>query len=99
MFATYVHLEFLRKTKGVQDRQLRLFHKVQTIRLVNEELKAPKRTSDDELVLAILALGTCEGQTFANQKLNDVESPFKSPLKSSQWFDLYGSKSFVKEHM
>ena len=84
-------MDVLRSPRVSLDNPIRLFHKVQTMRLLNEELRSPEKTPLDDVILAVLALGTNEVETMANNIQEKARSPFKSPLTSMQWLDVYGS--------
>jgi hypothetical protein len=73
------------------DNPIRLFHKVQTMRLLKEELKSPDKIPLDDIILAVLSLGTNEVETMMNHAKEPIYSPFNSPLASIQWLDVYGS--------
>lgn len=82
------------------DNPIRLYHKIQTMRLVQEELKNVNKMCSDDLILAILALSTNEIETCANNiKEKKIQSPFNSPLSSIQWLDVYGSISHIHTHV
>jgi hypothetical protein len=100
LFGASVHLDVLRSPRSSLNNPIRLFHKVQTIRLMNAELKSTTKTlrSLDEVILAVLALGTNEVETMGRNMKEEVQSPFNSPLSSSQWLDVYGSIVHVPVH-
>lgn len=77
---------------------VRLFHKVQTMRLLKEQLKNPGSSDSDELILTVLTLGASELETMVANMKSKVRSPFNSPLSSSQWLDVYGCMPKVKAH-
>jgi hypothetical protein len=68
------------------------------MRLLTEELKNPDASDPDELILAILTLGASEVETMMDKLKLKTRSPFNSPLSCSQWLDVYGSMSHIKEH-
>lgn len=78
---------------------VRLYHKIQTIRLLKDELEHPEKICLDDVILAVLALSANEIETVANNVKERVQSPFHSPLKSVQWLDVYGSISHIKAHV
>ena len=80
------------------DNPLRLYHKVQTMRLLKEELKSPEKTPLDEVLLAVLCLATNEVETIVNNIKQKIRSPFNSPLTSAQWLDVYGSITHIHAH-
>lgn len=98
LFGASIHLDVLRSPRSGLDNPIRLFHKIQTIRLMNEELKNPGKMSLDELILTVLVLGTNEVETMENSIKRKVPSPFISPLSSVQWLDIYGSMAHVPMH-
>ncbi len=98
LFGAIVHMDILRSPRLSLDNPTRLYHKVQTMRLLKEELKNPDKISLDELVLAVLTLGTNEVETMANNIKEKFRSPFNSPLASVQWLDVYGSVTHIPEH-
>ncbi len=81
------------------DNPIRLYHKIQTVRLLKEELEHPGTLRVDEIILAILALSANEIETVANNIKKKVPSPFHSPLTSVQWLDVYGRVSHIKAHV
>jgi hypothetical protein len=82
------------------DNPVRLYHKIQTMRLLQEELKHPEKMDFDDMILAILALSANEIETIANNiKEKKIRSPFSSPLTSVQWLDVYGSISHIEAHV
>ncbi|PVH80073.1 hypothetical protein DL98DRAFT_419234, partial [Cadophora sp. DSE1049] len=97
-FGAIVHMDVLRSPRISLENPLRLFHKVQTMTLLKEEMKNPDGTALDDVILAILALSTNEVETVANHMKEKVRSPFNSPLASIQWLDVYGSITHVKAH-
>jgi len=98
LFGGAVHVDVLRSPRINLNNPVRLFHKVQTMRLLKEELKNPNVSDPDELILAILTLGASEVETMMNNMRLKTRSPFNSPLSSSQWLDVYGSMAHIKEH-
>ncbi|KAK0099539.1 hypothetical protein ONS95_000264 [Cadophora gregata] len=97
-FGAIVHMDVLRSPRISLENPLRLFHKVQTMTLLKEEMKNPDATALDDVILAVLALSTNEVETVANHMKEKVRSPFNSPLPSIQWLDVYGSITHVKAH-
>ncbi len=97
-FGATVHRDVLRSPRLSLDNPIRLFHKLETMRLLKEELKNPEKAPLDDIILAMLALSTNEVETVTNNIKEKVRSPFNSPLVSIQWLDVYGSISHVKEH-
>lgn len=97
-FGAIVHMDVLRSPRLSLENPLRLFHKVQTMRLLKEEMKNPNQAVLDDVILAILTLSTNEVETVANNIKEKARSPFNSPLASIQWLDVYGCISHVKTH-
>jgi hypothetical protein len=97
LFGAAVNMDALRSPQSRNDNPIRLYHKVQTLRLVNDELKSGRETSLDELILAVLTLGSNEVETSANTRGN-IRSPFNSPLSSTQWLNVFGGISDQAEH-
>jgi hypothetical protein len=97
LFGGSVHRDMLKNPRLTLDNPLRLFHKVQTMRLLKESLKKPREVAIDDLILAVLALSTNEVETMATNT-NKMAPPFNSPLGSNQWLDVYGRISFVQAH-
>lgn len=91
-------MDVLRSPRINLNNQVRLFHKVQTMRLLKEELKNPGMSDPDELILAVLTLGANEVETMLDNMKPKTRSPFNSPLSSSQWLDVYGNMSKVAAH-
>jgi hypothetical protein len=99
MFGAAVHMDVLRRPRINLDNPIRLFHKVHTMKLLKEELQSPDKVLLDDVILAVLALGTNEVETMVNNMRYQPRSPFNSPLRSAQWLDVYGSMSGVPEHV
>jgi uncharacterized membrane protein len=100
LYGAQVHLDVLRGPQMKVDNPVRLYHKIQTMRLLQEELKRPEKMHVDDLLLAILALSANEIETIANNiKEKKIQSPFNSPLTSIQWLDVYGSISHIEAHV
>jgi hypothetical protein len=53
----------------------------------------------DDVILAVLALGTNEVETMVNNARYQARSPFNSPMSSAQWLDVYGSMNSVPAHV
>jgi hypothetical protein len=68
------------------------------MRLLKEELKSLEKTPLDDMILAILSLGTNEVEIMANNMKGKIRSPFNSPLSSTQWLDVYGGISHIPAH-
>jgi hypothetical protein len=98
LFGGAVHVDVLRSPRINLNSPVRLFHKVQTMRLLKEELKNPDMSDPDELILAVLTLGANEVETVMDNIKPKTRPPFNSPLSSSQWLDVYGSMSHIKAH-
>lgn len=98
LFGAAVHMDVLRSPRLSLDNPVRLYHKVQTMRLLKEELKSPEKAPLDAVLLAILCLATNEVETVVNNIKPKVRSPFNSPLTSAQWLDIYGSISHISAH-
>lgn len=99
IFGAAVHMDVLRRPRINLDNPIRLFHKVQTMNLLKEELRRPEKMPLDDVILAVLALGTNEVETMTKNMEYQARSPFNSPLSSAQWLDIYGSMSGVPEHV
>jgi hypothetical protein len=98
LFGGAVHLDVLR-SRIEPNNPVRLFHKVQTMRLLKEELKNPGTSDPDELILAVLILAANEVENIVDNIKLKARSPFNSPLSSSQWLNVYGSMSLIKAHI
>ncbi|KAG0645467.1 hypothetical protein D0Z07_8687 [Hyphodiscus hymeniophilus] len=102
LFGASVHLDVLRYPSSPIFNPIRLHHKVQTMRLLKEELKSPEKTPLDEVILAVLCLAANEVETFAEGcsrgRSKTMRSPFMSPLRSAQWLDVYGSIAHIEAH-
>ncbi|PMD40393.1 hypothetical protein L207DRAFT_428089 [Hyaloscypha variabilis F] len=100
LFGAQVHLDVLRGPRMNIDNPVRLYHKIQTMRLLQEELNKRRNICFDEVILAILALLANEVETIANHiKENKIQSPFYSPLTDLQWLNIYGSISHIEAHV
>jgi hypothetical protein len=97
LFGAAVNMDALRGPQFCNDNPIRLHHKVQTMRLMTEELKGSPKTSLDEVILAVLTLGSNEVETIANTREN-TRSPFNSPLSSTQWLNVFGGISDIPVH-
>lgn len=96
LFGAQAHKDVLRGPRLSVDSSIRLFYKLQTMRLLNEELKNPEKTPLDDIILAVLALSTNEVETtYAVKK---ERSPFNSPLAGTQWLDVYGGMPHLPAH-
>lgn len=93
-------MDILRSPHIELDNPTRLHHKVQTLQLLRAELDKPSQSQTplEDLILAVLSLGTNEIETMHNNKKAKPSSPFNPPLPSVQWLDVYGSIVHVKEH-
>jgi hypothetical protein len=98
LFGAAVHMDVLRRPRISLDNPIRLYHKVQTMKLLKEELRNPEKMPLDDVILSALALGTNEVETMVNNTRYQTRSPFNSPLSSAQWLDVYGSMSSVPTH-
>jgi hypothetical protein len=98
LFGGAVHMDILRSPRISLNNPVQLFHKVQTLRLLKEELKNPGMSDPDELILAALTLGANEVETMMDNIKPKTQSPFNSPLSSTQWLDVYGNMSHIKAH-
>ena len=98
LYGAAVHMDVLRRPRLKLDNPVRLYHKVQTMKLLKEELRHPDNMPLDDVILAALALGTNEVETMINNTKSQARSPFNSPLVSAQWLDIYGSMSSVPTH-
>lgn len=96
LFGAQAHMDVLRGPRLRVDSSIRLFHKLQTMRLLNEELRNPEKIPLDDIILAILTLSANEVET--TNAIEKEPSPFNSPLASSQWLDVYGSMSHLAAH-
>lgn len=99
LFGAAVHLDVLRRPRINLDNPIRLYHKVQTMRLLEAELRRPDKMPLDDVILAVLALGTNEVETMVNNARYQARSPFNSPMSSAQWLDVYGSMNSVPAHV
>jgi len=99
LFGAQVHLDVLRGPNMNVDNPIRLYHKIQTMRLLKQELENPENMRLDDVILVILALSANEIETVANNIKDKIPSPFNSPLTSVQWLDVYGSISHIKAHV
>lgn len=98
LFGAQVHLDVLRAPRVSINNPVRLYHKVQTMRLLKEELKQPEKFSMDDLLLVILTLSANEIETVENNMMEKERSPFNSPLAGTQWLDVYGSMTHHAAH-
>jgi hypothetical protein len=99
LFGAAVHMDILRRPRINLDNPIRLYHKVQTMKLLKEGLRRPEKMPLDDVILSILALGTNEVETMVKNTSHQTRSPFNSPLSSAQWLDVYGSMSSVPAHV
>ena len=64
---------------------------VDAIAKINSAIKIPSEAVSDVLILCVLCMAT---NKLENSLWEDVkESPFRSPLRSLQWLDVYGRLS------
>jgi len=99
LFGALAHQAALRGLGAAAHDSKRLFHKIQTIRLLNVQLQEPSRDGLDEAILSILTLGANEIETISSDKRGDPRPPFQSSLAGSQWLSVYGKIFFVKAHL
>jgi len=99
LFGSMSHLNFIRVRQGVPSRDIsrRLHHKVETLRLVNQELLSPNLENIDEVLLAVLAQSTNEVELVKRDM--KYTTPFKPPFADAQWLSVYGSVSQNKAHV
>lgn len=97
LFGAAVNTDVIRGPHLLDNNPVRLHHKVQTMKLMKEELKSGSKTSLDEVILAVLTLGSNEVETVA-KVAETTKSPFNSPLSRSQWLNVYGSIPDVPIH-
>lgn len=74
-----MNTDVIRGPHLLDNNPVRLHHKVQTMKLMKEELKSGSKTSLDEVILAVLTLGSNEVETVA-KVAETTKSPFNSPL-------------------
>jgi hypothetical protein len=98
LFGGVVHLDFLKTPQMSIDNPIRLHHKVQTIQLLQDELKNPGKTPLDDIIMTALALAVNEVETVANGINQKIWSPFNPPLSHVQWINIYGSMFYVTSH-
>jgi hypothetical protein len=95
VFAGSIHLDFLRTSKIFPNSPNAISHKLAVINELREIMKDPNLACRDEVILAILILSSHESMAPSQATVN----PFNSPLKKAQWLNVYGSISYVPEHM
>ncbi|RFU27625.1 hypothetical protein B7463_g8700, partial [Scytalidium lignicola] len=100
LFGASVHMDVLRSPHLSLNNPVRLYHKIQTMKLLKEELKRPEKTPTplDDIILSVLTLGTNEVELLANIDGPALSNPFNSPMISLQWLDLYGSINHIPAH-
>jgi hypothetical protein len=98
LFGGVVHLDFLKNPQMSIDNPIRLYHKIQTIQLLQEELKNPGKIPLDDIIMTALALAVNEVETVANGINQKIWSPFNPPLSHVQWINIYGSMFYVTSH-
>ncbi|KAH8800220.1 hypothetical protein F5884DRAFT_546946 [Xylogone sp. PMI_703] len=100
LFGASVHMDVLRSPHTSLKNPVRLYHKVQTMKLLKEELNNPKKASAplDDVILSVLTLSTNEVELIANVDGPGLRSPFNSPMASLQWLDIYGSINHIPAH-
>ena len=98
VYASAVHLDVLQSRSPTVANPIRLKHKLQTIRLLNETLNDPDKYIIDEVIHTVMALATNEMETI--ETCNDLapKSPFVQPLHDAQWLNIYGKMAHVPEH-
>lgn len=95
VFASSIHLDFLRSSQIYPNKPVSLSHKLVVMREINKSLSDPDVALRDEVILAILILASHEVANVAVVK----ESPFISPLRSAQWLNVYSTIMYVPEHV
>jgi len=98
IFGGAAHMDVLRNPQSFLYNPTRLFHKVQTMKLLKESLKTPETIPLDDIILTVLCLGSNEVETMALNTGQQLPSPFNSPLTSLQWLDVYGRIAHVQAH-
>lgn len=99
LFGAQVHLDVLQSPRISIHNPVALYHKVQTMRLLKEELKNQGDIPLDDIILAILTLSANEVETVANNIIEKEISPFNSPLANMQWLNVYGSITHLGAHV
>jgi hypothetical protein len=97
LFGGIVHRDVLRNPQLSMNDPVRLFHKVETMRLIKESLKTPEKVAIEDLIIACLALSTNEVETLVLNSKKAV-SPFVSPLPNLQWLHVYGRMATIISH-
>jgi hypothetical protein len=95
MFSSSIHLDIIRGSKFIWNSPTILSYKSLIFRLLSEIIREGNDPVRDEVILAILILSSHEIMPRIEEKRN----PFKSPLKSLQFLNIYGSIQFVPQHI
>jgi hypothetical protein len=95
IWATSVHLEFIRYGKIFPNGVVPLTHKIEAMKHVNERLGDREESVKGEVIAAILVFAAHETMDESERR----PSPFNSPLKEANCLDMYSTFIYVPAHM
>jgi hypothetical protein len=95
IFACSIHLDIVRQSKFNWNSPAILSYKQLILRLLSEIIREGNGAVRDEVILAILILSCHE----VTPRIEERRNPFKPPLKSLQFLNIYGRFQFVPQHI
>jgi hypothetical protein len=95
MFASSIHLDITCRSKFIRNSPTILSYKSLIFRLLSEIIREGNDPVRDEVILAILILSSDE----ITPRIEEKRNPFKPPLKSLQFLNIYGSIQFDPQHI
>ena len=99
VFASSVHLDFLRCSKFFPDSPHTLSHKLTVMHKVKELISKDNKLYFEDLVLAILMLACHEEvDTSAMIEAEKKHWPFNNPLGRGKWLNMYSGIRVVPQH-
>jgi hypothetical protein len=99
VFASSVHLDFLRWSKFFPDSPHALSHKLTVMHKVKELISKDSKLYFEDLIVAILILACHE--ELDTSPITEAEKkhwPFKDPLGRGKWLNMYSGVRVIPEH-
>jgi hypothetical protein len=100
VFASSVHIDFLRWSKIFPNSPHALSHKLTVIRKVKELISQGNELPVEDLMVAMIVLA-CHEEMHTSPTIEDDKKywPFNSPLGRGKWLNMYAGVRIVPEHM
>jgi hypothetical protein len=99
VFASSVHLDFLRWSKFFPDSPHVLSHKLAVMHKVKELISKDRKLYFEDLILAILMLACHEEMdTSPMTEAEKKHWPFNDPLGRGKWINMYSGVRVIPEH-